>query len=296
MNVPPSRSSWLELALARRARRPPRALRRSRRSTCARRSRITGTTRPCARRTAMPDVRARVDLDRVVRVVRVDRAVAHAARRRRASSGRRSPSARSSACAREPLAQLLRARHVGGHRDLEGGRLPRLGEPARDRLAERRELSRPPTSRGAEPDGGVRGRRSPRARRPRRRSGPPGRCRASAPRSMPRSRAIRRASGDALMRAPRSRLPAPWQPRRRRLRGHARAPPRAQGRGEPSSCSVAFGDLRRLLASTRPPRPARRSRRSSCRPRPRPRRRRSSAGRREASASTSCVTLSVSSS
>ena len=37
------------------------------------------------------------------------------------------------------LAELLGARHVRGHRDLERRRLPGLGQAARDRLAERRE-------------------------------------------------------------------------------------------------------------------------------------------------------------
>ena len=98
--------------------------------------------------------------------------------RRRPSSARRRRSAssrpRAVSSTRRSRSSCAR-RHVRGHRDLEDRRLPGLGQPARDRLADRGERldlglgrqARPAPPHGcAAPPG--------RARRPRRRCGPPG--------------------------------------------------------------------------------------------------------------------------
>ena len=104
----------------------------------------------------------------------------------------------------ELLAEVQRLRHVDRDAELEDRCRPRLGEPARDRLADRGQrddldlAGRRPGSaaggRGAPPTGAFS--TSSATMRP---SGP---VPASAARSIPRSRAIRRASGDALIRPP----------------------------------------------------------------------------------------------
>ena len=108
---------------------------------------------PALGRHGEPDVRVREDPELVVRVVSVQPAVPQQGDRTelRQNVGHRH------ALVAEPLSQLLRSGHVGGHGDLEGGRLPGLGQPARDRLAERRELLDLRLER-RRADGGVRGR------------------------------------------------------------------------------------------------------------------------------------------
>ena len=99
--------------------------------------------------------------------------------------------------------ELVRARHVGVDRQLEGRDRPRLRQPARDRLADVRERTRldlAARSGGSRERAGSCRLRLARARRPRRRCARRARCRGAAASSMPRSRAMRRASGDALMR------------------------------------------------------------------------------------------------
>ena len=186
-----------------RARRGRPARPRSPRSSGARRPRITGTTRPSGIATASPTFGARVQLDRVAGEEGVDGAVAH--ERDGAGLGEHVGDGRLRGRPRrldEPLAELQRPRHVGGHRDLERRRLPRLGEPARDRAAHRGERldldlagrSGAGTAAAAAP-ASARSTSSATMR-------PSGPVPESAARSIPRSRAIRRASGEALTRPP----------------------------------------------------------------------------------------------
>ena len=104
------------------------------------------------------DVRARVDLDLAVDVVRVDVAVAHERRGRHARQhvGDGRPLVRVQLA--QPLDERERLRHVGRDDELEDGRLPSLREPARDRLADARELSRLDLSRVLDCGHGRRGR------------------------------------------------------------------------------------------------------------------------------------------
>ena len=103
----------------------------------------------------------------------------------------------------QPLARRDELRAVGGDGELEDGRLPRLGQPARDRLADRGELddldlpgAPEPATAGAAA-GAAAAFSTSSAMIAALRPGP-----VSAARSMPRSRAIRRASGDAFTRSP----------------------------------------------------------------------------------------------
>ena len=181
VNVPPSRSTGLQLAVA--GARPTRSARAAAISAIGQAlgARITGTTRPGRSRP---------------RSRRSPSGGARSRRRRRGRSPRGGASARprttfvrtsvtvgfgsSAAALDEQRPQRLRPGHVRGHRDLEGRRLPRLGQPARDRLAQRRELRRLDLAggRGRAAGAGAALRRR-RARRPRRRSGPRARCRAA---------------------------------------------------------------------------------------------------------------------
>ena len=207
--------------------------------------------------------------------------------------GSRRPASSSTSRARSSIARVMSA-DIG---ELEDGRLPTppsagaRSSCGRSRSAGRtRSAARAPRAR---PSGTPVPERL--ARRPPRRCGPRARCPDSAARSMPRSRAIRRASGEALTR-PSARV-AGSSPGRNDLATRA-ALGVAPGAREPSSSTASstprrpgrapgHGHLLALLADHGD---------RSCPPRPRPRGRRSSGGRREASASTSCVTLSVSSS
>ena len=152
MNVPPSRSSCESLPSRVRwtiSFRSAAIWTSDLRST----SRWTGTIEAALGGDGEPDVRVREDPELVVGEVRVHLAVAQERDRRELREDVR----HAHALVAQPLVELLRARHVRGHRDLERGRLPGFGQAARDRLAERRErddlgLER----RGA--DRGVRGR------------------------------------------------------------------------------------------------------------------------------------------
>ena len=148
------------------------------------------------------DVRGRELQQRVLGVLHVHVAVAH----QRLRAHLREQVGDGDAHVRVQLArardELVRARHVGADRQLEDRRLPRGGQPARDRLADVRQRDRLDLAASARP-------RAPAAaRRPRARSTSSATMRPSGPvprsdeSSMPRSRAMRRASGEALMRPP----------------------------------------------------------------------------------------------
>ncbi len=139
MKVPPSRSPAVSL--------PSRA----RPTRSARAAAISATVRLSARGDhrddesafggdCEADVRGRVELDRVLRERGVHLAVAHQGDRADLGQdvGHGRPLVR--VALEEQGAELLRLRHVGRHRDLECGDRPRLGQAARDRLSQRRQL------------------------------------------------------------------------------------------------------------------------------------------------------------
>ena len=137
--------------------------------------RITGTTSPRSVATAMPTFAVGKIWIASSAKMRVHLAVPHQRDRGdlREDVGDGRLRAALGQALDELRAQRVDARHVGGHRDLEGGHLPRLGQPARDRLAQRGQRDRLDLARrraAASPAPAPRRR----ARRPRRRSGPPG--------------------------------------------------------------------------------------------------------------------------
>ena len=198
----------------------------------------------------------------------------------------------------EPLPQRERLGHLGGDAELEDGRLPRLGQPARDRLPHRRQLD----------DLHLGGRCGAASRAPRRGAADrgllhvlgddppigPG-ARAPPARSTPRSRASRRASGEAFSRPSRplalDGARAGGSPRAGSLgrcgsglADRSRAPPSAGG---------ASGRLGGRPGRPRPPVPMHGDRRPTSTS---PSSTTIFSRTPSASASTSCVTLSVSSS
>ena len=191
--------------------------------------------------------------------------------------------------------ERVRARHVGRHGQLEDGHRPRRGEAAGDRPADPRErdgldLAAATGAGGA--DAGVAAPRRPGALDVLGDDASLGaRCRSRSPGSMPRSRAIRRARGEALMR-----------PRRRR--GARRSTGSARNLGlRPSSSRLgaaprrALGQFgRHVRTGSRPHRPAHRSPRRSAPTGTSPSWTAILSRTPLASASTSWVTLSVSTS
>ena len=183
MNVPSSRSCVGELVVARAA------------DDVAARVRDLGERQPLGaahdrddeplrRGDGDADVRRRELQQRVLGVLHVDVAVAH----ERLRADLREQVGDRDAHVRVQLArtrdELVRARHVGGDRQLEDRRLPGGGQAARDRLADVRQRDRLDLAASElQPAPAASGLR--RARRPRRRSGPRGRCRAADARSMP---------------------------------------------------------------------------------------------------------------
>ena len=186
VKVPPSRSS--RRSLPSRAR-PTRSARAAAISAIVRRSasRTTGTISPFGAATAMPTCAVGKRTIALAGEVRVHGRVPDERRgdelRQQVVHGR----------LRLALAQPLderradgeRGGHVGGDLELEDRRLPGLGQAARDRLPRRGELDRLRLAGSRRARRRLRGGRGcglrPRpARRPRRRSGRPGRCRGSA--------------------------------------------------------------------------------------------------------------------
>ena len=283
MNVPPSRSSCRSLPS--RAR-PTRSARAAAISAIERRSRrwITGTTSPCRHRDGDADVRAR-DAARSRRRCRERSRRGGACSADRADLREEVGDRRPDAVARA-LDELLAQRRS---RALMSAVTSRSGTraPARPRSAGARSSCASTTSSASArtSPAGASCRRAGGSRRGRRGAldvlGDDAALGAGAAatqrRSMPRSRAIRRASGDALTRPSRRASPQPRSGVERSLR-LARAPALGAFAAPRRRCPASAARRRRrhrhlfaLLADER---------RSSGRPGPRPPRRRSSAARR----------------